>query len=279
MKYVESNGYKVPSLGFGTWKLTDQACTDAVLYALDTGYRHIDTAQIYLNESEVGQALKQHGTPRSDIFLTTKIWMDNVSPEKMGPSFEESLSKLQTDYVDMLLLHWPVPEVPLKDQLAALTAIKNSGKARQIGVSNYTVDLLKQCKAAGAPISNNQIEYHPYLCQNTVHEYARANGIFITAYSPLARGGILGEDTLQKLAKKYGKNEGQIALRWLIQQDGVCAIPKAASKNNIQNNFNIFDFELTQDEMKSIFALAHPDGRLINPDWAPAWDTHQSKAA
>lgn len=279
MKYVESNGYKVPSLGFGTWKLEGQECTDAVMLALDTGYRHIDTAQIYLNESQVGTALSKHGTPRSDIFLTTKIWMENVSPEKMGPSFEESLNKLQTDYVDMLLLHWPVSDVPLKAQLDALNAIKQSGKARQIGVSNYTVDLMRQCKANGTPITNNQVEYHPFLSQAPVLEYARANGIFLTAYSPLARGGIMGNPTLQNLAKKYGKSEGQITLRWLIQQNGVCAIPKAASTNNIKNNFNIFDFELSSEDMNSIFALANPNGRLINPDWAPAWDSAQPKAA
>lgn len=279
MKTLSSNGYDVPVLGFGTWKLEGQDCVRAVQSALEIGYRHIDTAQIYENEMEVGTALSQSPTPREDIFLTTKIWMENVSADRMESSFKDSLFRLKTDYVDMLLLHWPVSDVPLKEQLDALMQIKKSGRARQIGVSNYTTALIHECLDLGAQIANNQVEYHPFLCQKTLLDYMRSKNMFLTAYSPLARGGVIGNPTIKAIANKYNKSESQIALRWLIQQDGVCAIPKASSDANIRSNFAIFDFALTLDEMNAIHNLATPNGRLINPEWAPHWDTPKQKAA
>lgn len=270
---LQIQGRTVPSLGFGTWKLYGEACTKAVELALDIGYRHIDTAQIYENESEVGTALQNASIRREDIFLTTKVWMSNVGRKTFASSVEESLRKLKTDYVDLLLIHWPVFDVPLKEQVESLKAVQDSGKAKLIGVSNYPVAMMRETlEDYGVKIANNQVEYHPFLSQKPVLDFARTHDLFMTAYSPLARGAVAGNPTLKKIGEKYGKNEGQITLRWLIQQPGVAAIPKAASAHNIRNNMNIHDFTLSDEEMNDIFALARPDGRLINPDWAPQWD-------
>lgn len=264
---------KIPALGFGTWKLAGTDCVRAVTTALETGYRHIDTAQIYDNESDVGTALQGAGIPREDIFLTTKIWMDNVREGDLQKSAEASLKKLQIDYVDLLLLHWPVHDVPMKEQLAALRTVQKSGQAKLIGVSNYTVAQMREAiEDLGAPIVANQVEYHPFISQKSVLDYARRNGLVLTAYSPLARGRVSEVPLLQDLARQYGKNPGQITLRWLIQQDHVAAIPKAATEQHIRDNFNIFDFTLSDAEMKAISDLSRPDGRMVNPQWAPQWD-------
>ncbi|MDB5491281.1 MAG: hypothetical protein JWO78_1130 [Micavibrio sp.] len=265
--------HKIPALGFGTWKLSGADCVRAVGLALDIGYRHIDTAQVYENESDVGTALQSSGVPRKDIFLTTKIWMDNVRDGDLQKSAEKSLKKLKTDYVDLLLLHWPVHDVPLQEQLAALRAVQKSGQAKLIGVSNYTVAQMREAvEDLSAPIVANQVEYHPFISQKSVLDYARKNGLVLTAYSPLARGKVNDVPLLQELARQYGKNPGQIALRWLMQQDHVAAIPKAASEQHIRDNFNIFDFVLNEAQMQAISDLARPDGRLVNPQWAPQWD-------
>lgn len=273
MKTITIQNKDIPTLGFGTWKLSGDVCVKATELALDVGYRHIDTAQIYENEGEVGQALKNSGLERRDIFLTTKVWMENVAKNKMAKSVDESLKKLKTDYVDLLLIHWPVADVPLKEQVEALAALQKSGKAHMIGVSNYPVALMREVlEDYGVKIANNQVEYHPFLSQRPVLEFARRHSMWITAYSPLARGGVAGNSVLKAIGEKYGKNEGQVTLRWFTQQPDVAAIPKAASEAHIRNNFNIFDFTLTDQEMNDIFALARPDGRIVNPDWAPDWD-------
>lgn len=273
MKTITIQNKTIPALGFGTWKLSGTVCIEATALALEVGYRHIDTAQIYGNESEVGQAIRNSGIRRDEIFLTTKIWVENVSADKMERSVAESLTKLKTDYVDLLLIHWPVTDVPLKEQAAALQAAQQSDKTKLIGVSNYPVAMMKEVlDDYGVAIANNQVEYHPFLSQSPVLDYARAHDMWVTAYSPLARGKIAGNTTLLEIGQKYGKNEGQVALRWLMQQDNVAAIPKAASAQNIRNNFNIFDFALTDAERDAIFSLARPDGRMVNPEWAPHWD-------
>lgn len=273
MKTLDVQNKSIPTLGFGTWKLFGDECVTATELALDTGYRHIDTAQIYENEAEVGQAIKNSGIDRGNIFLTTKVWMENVSQNKMAESVDESLRKLKTDYVDLLLIHWPVDNVPLKEQMESLQAIQQSGKAHLIGVSNYPVSLMREVlDDYGVKVANNQVEYHPFLSQKPVLDFAEAHDMWVTAYSPLARGAVAGNPVLKRIGQKYGKSEGQVTLRWLIQQDNVAAIPKAASEAHIRNNFNIYDFILSDEEMNAIFALARPDGRLINPGWAPQWD-------
>jgi diketogulonate reductase-like aldo/keto reductase len=254
-------------------------CFEAVNKALDIGYRYIDTAQIYENESDVGEAISASDVPRSDIFLTTKIWMDNVGPKTAQKSVETSLKKLKTEYVDLLLLHWPVDSVPLDQQVKSLQAIQKSGLTKMIGVSNYTVDLMKQVtEDLGANIVTNQVEYHPYLSQAPVLDFVRQHDMFLTAYCPLARGRIRAEPPLTEIGKKYDKSAGQVTLRWLIQQKQGVAIPKAANPLHIEDNFNIFDFSLTADEMSQISALAKPDGRIVNPEWAPKWDKENNKS-
>ncbi len=277
MKTLIIRDKSIPALGFGTWKLYGPECVRTTELALDVGYRHIDTAQIYENETEVGQALKNaiknSGVARRDVFLTTKVWMENVSKAKLAVSVDESLKKLNTEYVDLLLLHWPVSAVPLKEQVEALAAIQQSGKAGLIGVSNYPVAMMRTVlDDYGIRIANNQVEYHPFLSQKPVTDFARTHNMWVTAYSPLARGAVSGHPVLKLIGDKYGKSEGQVTLRWLTQQPDVAAIPKAASETNIRRNIDIFDFTLTDKEMSAIFDLARPDGRLINPGWAPQWD-------
>ena len=277
MKTIQIQNVQIPTLGFGTWKLYGDECVSATELALDVGYRHIDTAQIYENEAEVGQAIKNviqnAGLDRRDVFLTTKVWMENVSKAKFAKSVDESLKKLKTEYVDLLLIHWPVSDVPLQEQAEALAAVQKSGKAKLIGVSNYTTALMSSMlNDYDVMIANNQVEYHPFLSQKPVLDFTRQNRMWVTAYSPLARGAVVGNTTLKKIGDKYGKSEGQVTLRWLTQQPDIAAIPKAASEANIRNNFNIFDFTLSDEEMNDIFSLARPDGRLINPAWSPHWD-------
>ena len=273
MKYIKVQESKIPVLGYGTWKLKDKECEAGVASALEIGYRHIDTAQIYENETQVGTAISDSGIDRKDIFLTTKIWMSNVGEGNLPRSLDESLKKLKTDYVDLLLIHWPVAEVPFAEQMKALRAVQEEGLTKLIGVSNFTVEQLKQVREEiGAPVVNNQVEYHPFLSQQPVLDYLRSHDMFLTAYSPVARGKVMDNETVQKIGEKYGKNAAQIGLRWLIQQDCVAAIPKAAKAEHAKSNFEIFDFELTAEEMQQLHNLSSPQGRMVNPDWAPQWD-------
>lgn len=278
MKYIDVQDIKVPALGFGTWQATDDSCVAAVEEALDIGYRHIDTAQIYKNEEQVGRGIKNSSVPRDDIFLTTKVWMDEVRDGDLQKSVEGSLSKLGTDYVDLLLIHWPVEDVPFDETLRALQEVQTQGKTRLIGVSNFTVSQMKQVKEEiGAPIATNQVEYHPYLDQSPVLDYIREHDMFLTAYSPIARGKVMDDKTLQDIAAAHGKSVTQVVLNWLVSQDRVCAIPKSTTSAHIKSNFEIFDFELSADETDHINGLRSDSGRLINPDWAPDWD--MAKAA
>ena len=273
MIYVDAQQKKIPALGYGTWQLKGADCVNGVAKALEIGYRHIDTAQIYENESEVGTAIAQSGIARSDIFLTTKVWMTNLKYGDFQKSVDESLAKLKTDYVDLLLIHWPVTQVSFMDQFKALMEVQESGKAKKIGVSNFTVGQMHEVvEKIGASIVTNQVEYHPFLSQKPVLDFLRQHDMFLTAYSPLARGKVKDDATLKDIAAKYGKNEGQVTLRWLLQQPNVVAIPKAASEKNIRDNFDIFDFSLSDDDMRRISALSRPNGRMVSPDWAPQWD-------
>lgn len=263
----------VPALGFGTWRLRDQVCIDSVTLALETGYRHIDTAQAYGNEAEIGTAIAKSHVPRADIFLTTKVDMPNVGEATLAASVTESLRKLQTPYVDLLLIHWPVNDVPFAEQMRALEAVQKAGQARLIGVSNFTVAQMREVRDnLGVKIANNQVEYHPYLSQKPVLDFVNSHEMFLTAYCPLARGKVNESAALTEIASRYHKNPGQVTLRWLLQQGNVAAIPKAATPKHIEDNFNISDFTLSEDDMKTIHGLARSDGRMISPDWAPHWD-------
>lgn len=273
MEYILSGKIKIPALGFGTWQLSGPECRHAIGMALDTGYRHIDTAQIYGNESDIGEALSASGMARSDIFLTTKVWTENLKDGVFQKSVDESLKKLKTDYVDLLLIHWPVTDIPFTELLAALMQMQAEGKTRLIGVSNFTVAQMKEAvETIGAPIVNNQVEYHPFLSQKPILDYTRRHDMFVTAYSPLARGKINDNPVLKAIAQKHEKTVAQITLRWLLQHGDVAAIPKAASEAHIKGNIDIFNFILNNEEMQQISALARPDGRLISPAWSPVWD-------
>lgn len=270
MKYQTVQGTDVPALGFGTYKILGEDCEKGVQHALGIGYRHIDTAQAYDNEAFVGRALRASGVARENIFLTTKIPPANFAHDAVLSSTLESLNKLRTDYVDLLLLHWPNPDVPLAETLSALMALRERGAVRHIGVSNFPSRLVEEAQLH-APIFANQVEYHPYLGQDTLLEQARAQDYLLTAYSPVARGKVLNDETLLEIGHAHGKSPAQVTLRWLIQQDHVAAIPKASSEKNRVSNFEIFDFELSEGEMARIFAPPRRE-RLVSPPWGPIWD-------
>ncbi len=275
MQYINKHNTEIPALGFGTWQLKGDECVRSVQKALETGYRHIDTAQAYDNEEFVGKGMKEFGIDRDQYFLVTKMWMDNFAPDKFGPALEESLQKLRVDYVDLLLLHWPSGDHEMKQTLDLLVKAKEEGKARLIGVSNYTIELLEEAKKhTGNQLATNQVEFHPFLDQRPLLRWLDDHDMFLTGYSPLSRGDVLENETMKNIGEKYGKTSGQVSLRWALQHEqDVSVIPKSGTPDHIESNFDIFDFELSQEEMIDITNLARPDGRKVNPDFAPDWDT------
>ena len=273
MIHIERKGARVPALGFGTWQLTGERCIRMVRHALDVGYRHVDTAQMYDNEEEVGTALTESPVDRQQIFLTTKVWPDRLADAALRRSVEDSLRKLKSDYVDLLLIHWPNDAVPLHESLAAMADLRNQGKAKFIGVSNFTVRHLREAvEEVGADILANQVEYHPLLSQRPVLSYLRQHGIMLTAYSPVAKGEVAKEPKLVEIGRNYGKTAFQVTLRWLVQQDGVAAIPRTSNEINCAANFDIFDFALNETEMAAIGELTARNRRLVNGSFSPAWD-------
>ncbi|HHT11441.1 MAG TPA: aldo/keto reductase [Candidatus Atribacteria bacterium] len=256
MEFIEIFEMKMPVIGLGTWNLRGKECFEATISALEIGYRHIDTAEMYENESEIGEAIAQSLVPRNEIFLTTKVWSTHLQYQDVILSLENSLKKLKTDYVDLLLIHWPNPNISLSETFKAMNYLKNKEMLRFIGLSNFSKDLLmKAQKISFLPIMNVQVEYHPFLDQNSILSYCQKNNISLTAYCPIARGRDLNNPTLEKIASKYEKTVPQIMLRWLIQQKKVVAIPKAKSAEHQKLNFDIFDFQLSSDDMYTIFQL------------------------
>lgn len=264
-------GDSVPALGLGTWQVNGEECERAVEHALEIGYRHIDTAQAYENEREVGRGLQAANVDRDEIFLTTKVWYENLSPERVRSTTEASLSRLDTPYVDLLLVHWPNDEFDLHETIDALQELRAEGKTRHIGVSNFPGYLLEEALSYADNIFCDQVEYHPYLGQEELLEMADEHDLLITAYSPLARGKVLDDEALREIAEEHGKSPAQVTLRWHVQQDRVAAIPKASSAEHRESNFDIWDFELSEEEMERIHSLASGN-RIIDPDFAPAWN-------
>lgn len=272
---VSANGANIPALGFGTFRMPGPDVLRIVPEAIKLGFRHIDTAQIYGNEAEVGDAIKASGVARPDIFLTTKVWVDRFAHDDFIASVDESLKKLKTDYVDLLLLHWPGgSSVPMAERIGALNEVHKAGKVRNIGVSNFNMALMSDAAdLSDAPIATNQVEYHPYLDQSRLIDAARRMGIAITAYYLMADGKVPNDPLLKDIGAGHGKTAAQVVLRWAIQQEGVIALSKTATESRLKENFDIFDFALTEDEMHSIDDLTQPDGRIVNPkDLAPIWD-------
>ena len=272
MQFVEANGAKIPSIGLGTWELRGRACARVVEQALRLGYRHIDTAQAYDNEREVGEGLRASGIRRDETFVTTKIWTNHFAPHDLERSVKESLVRLRMPAVDLLLLHWPNPQVPLAETLGALARAKTMGLARHIGVSNFTVALIEEAvKACPEPLVCDQVEYHPYLDQAKVRQACAQNGMALVAYSPIAKGKIKNDPILVRIGQAHGKSPAQVCLRWLVQQN-VSAIPRTSKIERLSENIDIFDFELSEQEMRQVFQLASAKGRLTDFGFAPKWD-------
>jgi 2,5-diketo-D-gluconate reductase B len=268
-----ASGAQIPAIGFGTSQLGD--CGDIVSTALKLGYRHIDTAWKYGSEKGVGIGIRASGVPRKDIFLTTKVSHEYLRAADFARSVDESLKNLQVDYLDMLHIHWQSPEkVPLAETVGALAKAKRDGLTRHIGIANFNIAMFEEAmKLCPEPLSTLQAEYHPYLDQTKVLAACRRLGVVFTAYCPLGRGRLFTDPVITEIAKNRGKTIAQIALRWQMQQGNISAIPRSANPQHMAESLDVFNFELTEDEMKKIFALKRPDGRIANPKGrAPDWD-------
>lgn len=296
----QARGAEIPLVGLGTWQLDDRTTRRVVERALELGYRHVDTARAYGNESAVGRAIDASGVDRDELFLATKIWPDEYAPADFPAAVQDSLEKLGVDYVDLLLLHWPeFSSGSLGEAVAGLNEARVERRARHIGVCNFNTTLLRRAwEASEAPLLTNQVEFHPHLDQSAVLECVRDLGMILTAYSPLATGSIPAErsdggalhrlrwwarrlkrgrlpwtDPLEAAAERHRKTVAQVTLRWVIQQDSVCAIPRTSDPGHLRENIEVFDFELSTEEMEAISEMALPDGRVIDPaGLAPAWD-------
>ena len=256
MEYVTVGDVEVPALGFGTWPMKGETCRTAVRTALEHGYRHIDTAQMYENEAAVGQAIAESEVPREEVFLVTKLLSGNLARDDVLSTARASLDRLDTGYIDLLLIHSPSRSVPIEESIGAMNQLQAEGVVEHIGVSNFSVEQLEAAMdASETPILTNQVEYHPFTSKGDLLEFCIDHGIMLTAYTPVARGRVVGNETLEEIGERYGKTAAQVALRWLVQQELVSAIPKASTPEHIRENIDVFDFELTAEEMERIFDL------------------------
>ena len=272
MDLITAQGMRMPKLGLGTWRMSGHECRVAIERALALGYRHLDTAEMYGNEEAVGAGLASSAVPRSEVHLTTKVWYEHLDPGGMRDALRRSLDRLATPYVDLYLIHWPAPGKDLRPALETLMALKEEGLTRAIGVSNFTVALLRQAvEKVQAPIACNQVEYHVLLEQSAVLDYARAHDMAVTAYSPLAQGRLADYPTLANIARKHGATTAQIALAWLLGQPGVAAIPKAQRVESQRANLEALSIKL-DDEDRAAIALLPKGERFVSPSWAPKWD-------
>lgn len=260
MEFVDlAGGGRMPVLGLGTWQLRGSTCAETVLAALRLGYRHLDTAEMYGNEAEVGEAIARSGVDRDQLFVTTKIWSDHLHAADVRKAALASLKRLRMAQVDLLLIHWPNQSVPLAETLGAMAGLQAQGHARAIGVSNFPPDLLAKAIAASpVPLACDQVRFHVGHGQAALLEAARAQGIAVTAYSPLGKGGLTDHALLAEIAKRHGRTTAQVALRWLIEQDGVAAIPKASSLEHLRANLAIFDFALTEEDRRRLAGAGGP---------------------
>jgi 2,5-diketo-D-gluconate reductase B len=263
---IEANGAKIPLVGLGTWELRGRTCARAVEQALRLGYRHIDTAEMYDNERDVGDGIRGSGVKRNELFVTTKIWPTHFAPRALERAARDCLVRLRLSEVDLLLLHWPNPQIPLSETLGALDKVKRDGLARNIGISNFTVAQIEEAVAISTePLVCDQVECHPYLDQSKVMAACRAHGMAVVAYSPIARGNAKNDAVLARIGAAHKKTAAQISLRCLVQQN-IVVIPRTSKVERLTENAALFDFTLGDDEMAEIAALARRDGRLV--DWS-----------
>ena len=266
----------IPVLGLGTWQSTGQDCIDVVSQGLKMGYEHIDTAQAYGNEFEVGQGIKQSGVARDKFFLTTKIFPDDMKfePEKLMAAAKRSLENLDTDYVDLLLLHWPDDRVPLSETIPALCELQKQGLTRHIGVSNFNIaNIIEAKKYADVPIVVNQVEFHPFIKQKTLQTFLNNHHILLEAYSPLARGDVFDNEVIKEIADKHNITPAQVSLAWILSDKHRVAIPKTSNPDHLQGNLDAMKVQLSAEELEKIGKLASSNGRKIeHPDYSPEWD-------
>ncbi len=272
MESLNLKGATIPKLGLGTYRLNGPSAIQLIGEAIDMGYTHLDTAQMYDNESEVGKAISESGKKREELWVTTKVWYSELSRKRFLPSVRKSLEKLKLSQVDLLLIHWPSPKISVEEATEGLLEAQKLGLSRYIGVSNFPSDLVLRSITQGADLLTNQVEYHPFLFQNALMETLRQHEISLTAYRPIAKGRVNEDPTIAAIARKHGKTGVQVALRWLLQQEGVLAIPKTSHADRLKENAAIFDFHLDLEEMDKLHALTLANQRFIDPEWGPKWD-------
>jgi 2,5-diketo-D-gluconate reductase B len=272
MENLQTRGISLPRLGLGTFRMQGDACRAAVESALGLGYRHLDTAEMYANEEAIGAAVAASGVARKDLHITTKVWHENLAPDAIRRAFDASLKKLRLDHVDLYLVHWPSRNMNLPAMFETLMKLKDEGRTRAIGVANFTTALLKTVvEEIQAPIACDQVEYHVMLDQTKVLNYLKAKSIPLVAYCPLAQGRVASDETLIRIGNKHHASAAQVALKWLLDQDGVAAIPKASRAESQQANLDALKVTLDDDDRKAIAALPK-NLRCVNPGFAPAWD-------
>jgi 2,5-diketo-D-gluconate reductase B len=272
MEAIQTQGIQLPRLGLGTYRMQGDVCRAAVESALALGYRHLDTAEMYGNEDAIGEAIAASGVKRGDLHITTKVWNENLAPDAMRRAFDASLKKLRLDTIDLYLVHWPKPGMHLPSMFETLMKLKQEGRTRAIGVANFNIALLKTVvEEIKAPIACNQIEYHVMLDQSKVKKYMDAKQIPLVAYCPLAQGRAASDETLIAIGKKHNASAAQVALRWLLDQHGVAAIPKASRHASQKANLDALNVTLDDDDRKKIASLPK-DKRFVSPGFSPVWD-------
>jgi len=271
MTTIQTQGIALPRLGLGTFRLTGAAGQAAIESALALGYRHIDTAEMYGNEEAVGAAIRAAGVKRAELHVTSKVWHENLAPDAIRRACDASLKKLGLDALDLYLVHWPSPAMDLPAVMATMVELRETGRTRAIGVANFTLPLLRRAiDEIGAPVACNQVECHVYLDQSPLLAYLRAKGVPLVAYCPVAQGRVADDPVLQRIGARHGVSAGQVALKWLLDQDGVAAIPKSARPQGQRANLEAWNLTLDDDDRSAIAGL--PKQRLVNPGFAPRWD-------
>jgi diketogulonate reductase-like aldo/keto reductase len=273
MQFVEAHGARIPQIGLGTMTLKGDICVQAVKAALQIGYRHLDTAAFYGNEVENGEGLRQSGVKREDVFITTKVRENNLTPENFNKSLDQSLKNLQLPYVDLLLIHWNNKDIPFSVSIPALCAARKDGRAKHVGVANFTTKMLDDAwRVTSEPLVCNQIEMHPFINQDKVLATSKKHGMAVVAYCPIARGKVPGAEVLERIGQAHGKTAAQVSLRYLVQM-GVIPIPRTATPAHLKQNLDVFDFTLSAAEMADLKTLNATNMRVVNPPHAPMWDT------